>query len=101
MKKFNNSGKIKFWISTISFLSVIRKNMENIDPFEYRMPKEFSRGVESKVNLSEKKKEEEKPWNGNLYFERNLMYALWCNFYFEFKRRTWIESMTSVNLSLN
>lgn len=30
--------------------------MENIDPFEYRMPKEFSRGVESKVNLSEKKK---------------------------------------------
>lgn len=32
--------------------------MENIDPFEYRMPKEFSRGVESKVNLSGKKKKE-------------------------------------------
>lgn len=34
--------------------------MENIDPFEYRMPKEFSRGVESKVNLSEKKKKKKK-----------------------------------------
>lgn len=75
MKKFNNSGKIKFWISTISFLSVIRKNMENIDPFEYRMPKEFSRGVESRVNLSEKKKKK------NREMVIYTLKEIWCTHY--------------------
>lgn len=53
-KKFNNSGKIKFWISTTVFIGDSKKTWWISIRFEYRMPKEFS--VESKVNLFRKKR---------------------------------------------